>query len=557
MRWAQAALAFAVLAVLACSCAAVDWEGTWGDSCDDDSCYGGQLNTCTSGNTLYGFYSDIGFVFGETKGNDVDGVWFEAGFEEDNYGSFHWEVAGDDDDDFPGFTGTWNTGSRTCIKRSWAAPLLSDNEPSQAACAAIADDDDDGMSGTWVSEGGEVLDLCLWQQKPYFYGSSSVGNSTEETFYTGVSHLDFKVAQASTFSSGGQGIALMVRINDDRLLVTRWAVETTAEARDRFGEPGLHTTEIFDRVAGDGNDDDDEACARGSEFVQGWLGVFSDPRHGQGRLAVCNVGGTRVQGIFSELGWLDGTVDPSDPSLFEGTWQQAGDDDDDKGTFRLRLDALGISYSGAYTRGDDDDDTIYRWEGTRLSAQEASASQQCWTTTGSSPGASVGGIWKYGSTGNDVFDICVSDEGGTQVSYAYNGGSVRGYGLGKVSDDLQSMRLHWKEEEAEGIAIYRLLDDNTLLESLWALETDADDIDIRFCDDDQLNYQYWGLHAVNRISRISDSMNADRCDRYDGLSSIEPSRSSYERISSSPPDSAAAALALSLLSVALAALFLL
>lgn len=542
----------AALALLVAGAAAVDWEGVWGDACDDDSCYGGLLYTCTSRDTLYGLYSDIGFVLGEVEDDEVRGVWYEAGFELDNHGNFRWEVAGDDDDDVPGFNGAWTADDFPCIREAWAAPLLSDDDPSQESCAAIADDDDDGMSGTWVSDAGEVLSLCLWKRQPYFYGTAAFPSSNDTvSFFTGVAHQGFKVGQASTVSLTGQGIGLLVLINSDRLLVTRWSVASSVEARGRFDEDGLHEVEIFQRVS---EDDDEDSCAFAASLAAGWEGTFSDPRHGEGRFSVCNVGGNRVQGIFSELGWIDGAVDPTDSRVLAGTWQQAGDDEDDAGTFALRLDELGLAYAGYYTRGDDDDQ--HPWGGVRLSAVAASAQEQCWATVGNAPGASVGGIWSYGTSGSDVFDVCVSAEGKTQVSYAYNGGTVHGYGLGKTSSDEQSMRIQWREEEAGGIAIYRLLDQNTLLESLWALETSADDIDILFCDDDQLNYQYYGLHAVNRLTRISTVMDGDRCDRFDSLVSVDPSRSSYER-AASPPPSSAASLAVSWLSVALVAMMFL
>merc|ERR1711862_675382 len=99
----------------------------------------------------------------------------------------------------------------------------------------------------------------------------------------------------------------------------------------------------------------------------------------------------------------------------------------------------------------------------------------------------VAGQWLYGKHPSDFMAICI-ENGIVEMSYSYNGGDL-GYGVGFTSaTGSQMARITWFEEDTSGIAMYRIQDDDSLVEFFWQRVGISFEVEYDICDEDEENF---------------------------------------------------------------------
>jgi len=201
---------------------------------------------------------------------------------------------------------------------------------------------------------------------------------------------------------------------------------------------------------------------------------------------------------------------------------------ENSGDFVLQLTNFGHSFEGFY----EENGRQLPWIGNRIDSTSY-YSNNCWLVPSQ---GTFAGQWYYGTNPGDTFDVCIIDDGEVEISYTYNG-NKNGYGIGNFDEDFPgSMQVTWFEKNINGIAMYRLSEENQLLESFWAGVTSADEVYFKICNDDQLNALYWAHHSVNHMKLMSPVENRQRCGRnrdlFDPYFFVAPSPPSEDSISS-------------------------
>lgn len=541
-----------------------DWIGVWQDRCKDDDCYGGRLYTCIQevGNAvyLYGTYSDIGYIVGVVDGDKVTGSWYEAGYEDLNYGGFEWKLLRKDDE-VVGFSGNWYNEKDICLRYAWYAPKIED-KPNNNECGGLLPqlrESGGNIEGRWTYTGpinpysidSDDLYICL-DNGDYFHASNDPGANFTSMYFSGSTKESDQIGQASTWSSAGQGIALLVLIDNNQLMISEWAVDSNVAALDLYDTPSLHRTYIYRKSPNSISQSNlQQRCNLQAPLngASNWFGTFYDPRFGNGRFYVCPTTGNLVQGVYSELGFISGQTNGN---VLSGNWYNAGTE---RGSFTIQLENSGHSFSGFYQENGGNQ---ISWEADRVDVTSAYAPANCWVVPDTGSPLDLEGEWYYGNSPGDVFDICIDGNGVVTASYQYNG-HVQGYGEGRATSGGASIQMTWYEENTQGISIYRYnAGSDTMLESLWAAVNNVDDIYYEICDEEELDYQYWGLHSVNHnIKRVTNLVTQQQCQRNSKLKSVSPELSTYENdYFYSPPAGSASSLSISLILLFTTLLFL-
>ena len=126
----------AVIALCWAYSASASVEGVWRDACKDGECYGGTMSLCLDKDTVYGRYSDIGFLVGIVEKKTVKGYWFEAGYSQKNHGGFEWRFTLEDQSEF---TGSWWFSDRPCDRFGWSSQKTVNVPPSPQECGIPSD----------------------------------------------------------------------------------------------------------------------------------------------------------------------------------------------------------------------------------------------------------------------------------------------------------------------------------------------------------------------------------------------------------------------------------
>ena len=372
-------------------------------------------------------------------------------------------------------------------------------------------------------EGESLASGNFWNNLYYNYDNNNNNNYKNEFEY------DNSTDYYYDYSSLTQGITQMYINTNGDLILNIWGVSIASEAINSFDDKEIHTTLTFSHEGNNSN----FSCDSSEEMNQlSWSGVFTDEEFG-GYFYLCPTANKNsVQGIYSEIGWIEGNI--RNKTLF-GNWFTAGGDENNRGDFSITLSNDGLSFSGYYTS---DRGFQNAWKGNRLDISSDQFIDRCFiipeddseNDDGNDDDFSVEGRWYYGKAPGDSFDICLTGKNEVEVSYSYNGGNSVGYATGFVSEG-KSIQLTWQEDNSNGVAIYRLISRNRLVESFWANVEQAQEVNYAVCDDDELDVQYWGLHSVNHLIRISDRANSDVCGRYRFVDFSSSSNSSLLSIS--------------------------
>jgi len=488
-----------ILGVFSSSCNAL--AGVWRDDCPDNQCYGGLMFICTvNDNQIYGRYSDIGFLSGVVYDDGrVEGIWFEAGYSQQNHGGFEWRLK---DGDGSSFTGSWWFSERKCDRFGWSSLKISETAPDFAECGVpINLQNERAFEGSWVGDvGNNTLYFCA-DQYDYLHGSGELFNV--DINVAGISYVEGQVLTNSFWSDDGvQGIMLATVISPVDMVVSWWNVPVNELALNRFSEDNLHFADIFRRR--DFAGDLENACLANSNIGGlDWNGSWTDPRFGSGKFYVCENSNV-AQGVFSELGWIEANTDGD--LMFGEIYFSGGRTNSDAGIFQVQLTNNGHTFEGVFVLNGGDDEV--NWVANRIDATSF-YSENCYTTPQS---GTVAGQWLYGKHPSDFMAICI-ENGIVEMSYSYNGGDL-GYGVGFTSaTGSQMARITWFEEDTSGIAMYRIQDDDSLVEFFWQRVGISFEVEYDICDEDEVNFDYWGRHSVNRLSRLSTEENILVCSR--------------------------------------------
>jgi len=477
-------------------------SGTWRDDCNDNQCYGGEMYLCVDeDDVVHGRYSDIGYLVGKVSDRKVEGYWFEAGYAQQNHGGFEWRFSRSNHTEF---TGSWWYAERHCDRFAWSSQQIDGTFPTLSMCGKpLFDKNEDNQflyEGLWASETGETQIALCHDQRGYFHGSGDL--SGDAINIAGISYLSHQTLSASFWRSNGDlGIMLVNVLSNVEIAVSWWNVKTNHEAVGRFdSDSSLHASVFLRRAEADATELSD-LCVM-NEQIGGldWTGSWFDRRFGDGFFFTC-ADDNSAQGIFSEVGWVEASRE--DDVIFGEYYTFGARPDFDRGIFQLALTNHGHSFEGIYQV----DGHERRWTSDRADATDA-YSDQCFPPAA----GSVEGEWTYGKHAGDFMSICISD-GQVEMSYQYNG-KVVGYGLGYTSDSgPHTIQVAWFEERANGIAMYRISENDELLEVFWEGLDIAGELDFAFCHHNALDFQYWGRHSKNKLVRYTSGSNEVNCAR--------------------------------------------
>lgn len=296
------------------------------------------------------------------------------------------------------------------------------------------------------------------------------------------------------------------------LVISWWNVELNEYALGRFNEDDLHFVQNFRRVSD--IDDVSQSCAYFTNIPKlSWTGSWFDTRYGNGKFYVCPDDNDNISGVYSELGWIEGEIrndnedDDESGDTISGIYYNSGARNDvDQGEFEISLTNHGHSFEGFYVVNDE----VVEWKQDRIDATGA-FSDQCYTPDFSS---TVAGKWYYGKHPSDIMDICVFNDGTIEMSYSYNNGDNHGYGIGYTSSTgPHSIRTTWFEKHGDGIGMYRISSSGALTEFFWEGYNLSFDIEYDVCDDEEVNFPYWGQHSVNHLRQMSPVQDRIACKR--------------------------------------------
>jgi hypothetical protein len=246
-----------------------------------------------------------------------------------------------------------------------------------------------------------------------------------------------------------------------------------------------------------------------------WVGAWTDVNFGFGRMYLCQTPSGYVRGVYSELGWVEGSVSP-DGTTLSGRFYDAGDSHQVSGDFSLTLnDSSHFQGKWAF----DNSGKTYWWNETRVSVSVPSQyacmlpdnTVQSETTL---VGAQLQGVWRYdASPSADTLDICFNADGTRfEASYNLNGGVDRGYITGFVRGYGSSLQGEWHEVGYQGILTMHLVTQNTFYMLRWN-HGDIQSSYYYVCDDESGDILWVRHRAVSFTQRTAAVAKASSCAR--------------------------------------------
>eukprot|EP01095_Lingulamoeba_sp_RSL-Kostka_P011767 TRINITY_DN456_c0_g1_i1.p1 TRINITY_DN456_c0_g1~~TRINITY_DN456_c0_g1_i1.p1 ORF type:complete len:571 (+),score=234.98 TRINITY_DN456_c0_g1_i1:117-1829(+) len=507
---------FLIVAFVVSSNQQLSWEGEWDDNREDAA--GGTLFTCVDGNKLQGTYSRIGYVVGDINGRVVNGNWYEAGFNELRTGGFRWTLNSED----IGFSGEWWYEDTPCYKFEWDAFRL-ESSTDRTECGVIDLETTKSMEGHWETgtEGFGVDDLYICfdddNNKEFAYGSYFINPVGYQGYFTGPTHHDGKSGQITVWDSrrSSESIMIMKMVGEDELHTYQWNVENVSDAEGEYQDfSNTHTLTVWTRDSASSEDQ----CRQyeNLSLMLPWTGVWTDSRNGVGRLYTCQ-NEDKVQGVYSELGYIDGTVSGKNNKL-KGKWFQSGKGAGTSGDFEITPDSKdAFTFSGTYTI-DGVPDKVFDWDENRLDYTDYEA-DQCYAVT--DKGFSLEGQWQFGPNAEDVMDICFDGSSNLEFSYTYFG--QPGYGEGAIDLDGKAAHFDYFTSSVQGIGMFRLVNPTTMYFFNYNNPLGLTGTPWKPCTTNtEINFSFQENHDVIKLTYIA-ATNKQNCERNELLEDITQS----------------------------------
>jgi len=522
-------VSFILLFLISCCFAATsDWQGAWSDNCPN-KCVGGILYLCVNGFDIEGTFSDIGHLTGTISrtGLTVTGKWVEAGFTDYTSGGFEWRM----DVNTKQFTGEWWYDGFECVRFRWNSLKLNDLKGGESTkCRQlISSAGSTALQGTYRNQDNDFMYVCVDDNSDTVRASYVIDG--QQYFTIGNLGLKNRVAMASTWYDGGSvspnpAIELLMLTGSGKLTQLFWNVPHSQSALSLYSQITLHSIGQWSLVSPTVTQADCDSSlgplGNVTTNLDDWNGgVWLEDKYG-GRLYTCS-DGLNVWGTYAEIGWFVGKIDINSTTV-TGVWYEAGSREVDSGTFEWDIAPSQIRFRGAYLiNASTKPQTV--WGATRLDVGSGFDNDQCWTLASSISNQTILGSWFYGPSTSDILDCCewagdyandtyvtklanITGYTGVECSYEKENGE-RGYVLGYLHDDGQSMQNTWYEETTTGISFARMTDDafsgsapgDVLTQSWWRM-TNTDKFAFEPCSSDTTPSQlYFGDHVIREYIR--------------------------------------------------------
>eukprot|EP01094_Clydonella_sp_ATCC50884_P012521 TRINITY_DN226_c0_g1_i2.p1 TRINITY_DN226_c0_g1~~TRINITY_DN226_c0_g1_i2.p1 ORF type:complete len:383 (+),score=114.19 TRINITY_DN226_c0_g1_i2:19-1167(+) len=215
-------------------------------------------------------------------------------------------------------------------------------------------------------------------------------------------------------------------------------------------------------------------------------------RDTDGRLIyLCETGDNDLQGSYSEVGFIQGTVSSSG-QIARGNLYQAIHPRDNCAVRDFTLDHVSDQFRGEWGCQDDDNDGV--WEATRVNAATPTAVQCAILATS----GDLEGRWNKQTSTDAVtgytLDICFDDDEFNN-SYEYDDpGENQGYSYGELYENRRIGVGNYEEDNgSEGWDIWALLQDGSMLSYYWDITAD---------DEDVTSLNNAAVHGSERFNRV-------------------------------------------------------
>lgn len=248
-----------------------DWAGTWTD--EGDGSYGGEFKVCVDAalGTAQGFYSGVGYAYGQVlmvQGVPTwSGAWFEAGEYGfgDNWGYFYLQL----NDDASAFNGTWTLANAPAEAHIWADDNINHAVPTKDECWA-ADYSSSAVSSERTGAANAMTLHGFWKEpgetpKWWVCVSGNTFTSSYEYYDNGVFTVGYitgdvvmhgRVLMGHWFEKDLQGIYLIVAGSDELLRATWWvAADLDHVDVTKLGNDDFQGFDIADRLDWDADED--------------------------------------------------------------------------------------------------------------------------------------------------------------------------------------------------------------------------------------------------------------------------------------------------------------
>jgi len=235
-----------------------------------------------------------------------------------------------------------------------------------------------------------------------------------------------------------------------------------------------------------------------------WTGVWrNDARVDDfGGLMTTCVDGTRLQGTFSAIGFVEGTTKGRNVT---GTWKVGGYTDNVYGGFEWTLNADNKGFTGYYWYNDEPC-VFYNWNSTRLENLLNAECQPLTTDTS----LSIEGHWQAGNKdfGIDDLWICVNDKDASQFhgSYELDPRGIQAFVWGRTFDrGVSAQGSYYDNKGVEGMGIFKMTSKNTMVTYQYNVPFYADAFEDYYSPNVNRRQLNW-----TRIDKSSESL----CNRH-------------------------------------------
>ena len=310
------------------------------------------MTLCVDGAHIFGSYSGIGQINGTVTNRIATGTWKEAGYTEEVSGGFYWQLNNDEVN--VKFTGYYWYDSTPCdTSNTWNGRLY-DPQIDESLCLPIEANQESSIGGHWTT--GEkytgIDDLWICVNGDTFEASSNINPFNYTTYsYGRAFYANGKVAQGSGFYSFGDHFYNVINymvLTGPNTLVTMDYDTTSTEFAPGTYDTVTHTQTTWKRSGGASQK---ECTQHRSLAPVTWQGAWTDTTHGTGSFYTCVIAGPNgsklVSGVFSEYGWVIGTVS-DDGYTLTGTFYESGANGA-VGNFSLTMSENGQLFNGFYT----------------------------------------------------------------------------------------------------------------------------------------------------------------------------------------------------------------
>ena len=418
------------------------------------------MTLCVDGAHIFGSYSGIGQINGTVTNRIATGTWKEAGYTEEVSGGFYWQLNNDEVN--VKFTGYYWYDSTPCdTSNTWNGRLY-DPQIDESLCLPIEANQESSIGGHWTT--GEkytgIDDLWICVNGDTFEASSNINPFNYTTYsYGRAFYANGKVAQGSGFYSFGDHFYNVINymvLTGPNTLVTMDYDTTSTEFAPGTYDTVTHTQTTWTRSGGASQK---ECTQHRSLAPVTWQGAWTDTTHGTGSFYTCVIAGPNgsklVSGVFSEYGWVIGTVS-DDGYTLTGTFYESGANGA-VGNFSLTMSENGQLFNGFYTL--ESDPTLRNtWVESRIDITK-DVTSKCWLED---VFFSVAGSWIVDQPGvyfYNYMDICIGSDGSFEASYEFANLSFPGYIYGTAYDATSVKGTFYEQQYGditESVGIMRL-----------------------------------------------------------------------------------------------------